>query len=80
MISAKEARAKTDSDADQSLVSAVLSNLETKILWNAEAGKSTLDWDFGDSHKLGTAVRERLRGLGYTTEMFNRGRSLRISW
>lgn len=80
MLTAKEARAKTEETVSQTLVLAVLSNIETKILWNAEVGKSTLDWDFGDSHKLGLEVKTRLEDLGYKTEMFNRCRSLRISW
>lgn len=80
MITAKEARAKTESDVNQALISAVLDNIETKIVLNAEVGNSTLDWTFGDNHKLGTAVKNRLEDLGYKTELFNSWKSLRISW
>lgn len=80
MITAKEARAKTEEKVSESLVLAVLNNIETKIVWNAEVGKSTLEWDFGNSDKLGIEIKRRLEALGYKTEMCNRYRTLRISW
>lgn len=80
MISAKEARAKTEEKSDQALVLATLTNIEKKILQGAEIGKSAIDWDLGDNHKLGFEVKNRLEDLGYKTELFNSWKSLRISW
>src|SRR5690606_4116627 len=80
MLTAKEARAKTDEKVNGLLLALSLEEIKATVLKEAALGRSRIEWHFGENRKLGFEVKAKLEDLGYKVDLINNWKALEIEW